>query len=149
MVEQMLPINPSKRTLCGHSLAGLFVSHHMLTDVIRFNRYVISSPSVWWADFYLLVHASQCLSARRVRMQSEVYLTVGQYEQGASPRDLSLPLEAQQRNEQRRQQRKMVTGAEQLARILRTYPCFTVHFGVIDDADHGSASTVAWQRAFR
>lgn len=147
-IEQALPVNPLRRSLCGHSLAGLFVSHYMLTAPISFNRYVISSPSVWWSDFYLLNHASQCLSLRRFHPGAEVYISVGQYEQGLGPADQALPQQQQMRNQQRRQQRRMVDGARELAHALRAYSCFNLYFEVVAEADHGNASATAWRRLF-
>lgn len=47
----------SDTTLVGHSLAGLLVMHALLSDPDAFQRYVASSPSLWWDDGVLLSDA--------------------------------------------------------------------------------------------
>ncbi len=41
-------------TLFGHSLGGLFTATEWLADDRLFDRYIISSPSLWWDDHALL-----------------------------------------------------------------------------------------------
>lgn len=58
--EQVLPcidsIAPTVDavTLFGHSLGGMFAVTEWLADDRLFDRYVISSPSLWWDDHALL-----------------------------------------------------------------------------------------------
>lgn len=42
--------NPQRTTLFGHSLAGLFVLHTLLTHPDSYDRYIAASPSIWWND---------------------------------------------------------------------------------------------------
>ena len=52
--ETGLPIDPARRTLWGHSLAGMCVLFALLTRPGMFSRYVAVSPSLWWGDEFLL-----------------------------------------------------------------------------------------------
>lgn len=44
-----LPLSPSRRTLIGHSLGGLFTLTTLFERPELFARYVAASPSLWWA----------------------------------------------------------------------------------------------------
>jgi len=147
-VQHNLSINAAQQSLCGHSLAGLFVCHYLLTVSSDFSRYVISSPSVWWGDFYLLQCAAEVVSQPRPKSFAEVYISVGQFEQGLGPRDHALSAERQALNLERRQARRMVDGAKELADLLGAYPGLDLHFQVIPSADHGTASASAWEQLF-
>lgn len=46
--ETGLAINPSRRSVWGHSLAGLFVLTLMRTAPASFARFAAISPSLWW-----------------------------------------------------------------------------------------------------
>lgn len=47
-IEAGLPVDPRRRTLLGHSLAGLFALHGLLIHPQAFRRYAAISPSIWW-----------------------------------------------------------------------------------------------------
>ncbi|MEC7761588.1 MAG: alpha/beta hydrolase-fold protein [Pseudomonadota bacterium] len=47
-VEALAPLDPSRRTLWGHSFAGLFVLQAALFRQAPFARFVAASPSLWW-----------------------------------------------------------------------------------------------------
>lgn len=40
--------DPAERIYFGHSLGGLFGTYSMLTKAGFFDRYIVSSPSLWW-----------------------------------------------------------------------------------------------------
>ena len=43
-------------TYFGHSLGGLFGAHTLLTATSTFDRYICSSPSLWWDN--AAIHAT-------------------------------------------------------------------------------------------
>lgn len=49
-VERDLPIDPSRRSLWGHSYGGLFVLYAWFTAPDSFAGYASVSPSLWWGD---------------------------------------------------------------------------------------------------
>ncbi len=44
------PVDPADQTLAGHSFGGLFGAWVLLNAPDAFNRYVLSSPSLFWND---------------------------------------------------------------------------------------------------
>ena len=60
-------------TLFGHSLGGMFTVTDWLADDHLFDRYVISSPSLWWNDHALLRTAARVPAA-------PAYLAIGSEE---------------------------------------------------------------------
>lgn len=145
-VERWLAVKPlSSATLVGHSLGALFVSQLLLQEPARFKRYVISSPSVWWGDFYVLRQAVEWRCRSMGPHRPAVHVSVGSLEQGLTPADLLQPIEKQQENQQRRERRRMVDGARQLFETLDATGCFDVTFSVLEGADHGTASAQAFK----
>lgn len=147
-LHQSVPLDKQRFTLAGHSLAALFVLQALLQGNFGFNRYLLSSPSVWWANFYPLELARYEGCPPSGLGRPDIYISVGEHEQGLTPADLLLSAAHQQQNRQRREQRRMVAGAKELAAILQRRNLGEVHFTVVPDADHGSASAFAWQRLF-
>ena len=52
LVEKQIRVKKDSRTLLGHSLGGLFCSYLLLNGKTLFDNYIISSPSMWWDDYY-------------------------------------------------------------------------------------------------
>lgn len=48
--EEGLPIDPTRRTLWGHSFGGLFTLYALLARPDGFARYASISPSIWWDE---------------------------------------------------------------------------------------------------
>lgn len=46
--------NQEEEYFFGHSLGGLFGMHALLTQPDTFDRYLLGSPSVWWADKHIM-----------------------------------------------------------------------------------------------
>ena len=49
-IDARYPTNPRDRVYWGDSLGGLFGCYVLFTRPDTFNRYIIGSPSIWWAD---------------------------------------------------------------------------------------------------
>jgi hypothetical protein len=47
-VAAAVPIDPTRTTLFGHSLGGLFVLHALFTHPEAFRTWLALSPSIWW-----------------------------------------------------------------------------------------------------
>nr|WP_314435578.1 alpha/beta hydrolase-fold protein [uncultured Brevundimonas sp.] len=50
LVGDYVPLDPTRRTLFGHSLGGLFVLEALAQQPHLFRRWVSISPSLWWRD---------------------------------------------------------------------------------------------------
>tara|TARA_R110000868_G_scaffold69764_3_gene205188 strand:+ start:113944 stop:114741 length:798 start_codon:yes stop_codon:yes gene_type:complete len=65
--EALVPVDPARRTLWGHSFGGLFVLRSALQpEGAWFSHFVSASPSLWWDDmrYRFAVHAALALGAR-------------------------------------------------------------------------------------
>lgn len=49
-IDENFKTDKNNRTLYGHSMGGLFTTYAMLNSKNIFNRYIISSPYLWWDD---------------------------------------------------------------------------------------------------
>lgn len=80
---RVLPVDPRRQTLVGHSLSGLFVLQALMSRPQRFSAYVAASPSIWWDGARLMEEAADFdwIRARGAR----VLVTVGSHEQPAGP----------------------------------------------------------------
>ncbi len=54
VVAAMVPLDPMRQGLWGHSYGGMFVLHTLLARPGSFRCYAAASPSLWWKEGYLL-----------------------------------------------------------------------------------------------
>lgn len=81
LIERQCPIDATRRTLIGHSLAGYFVLLALGLRPRAFSAYGAVSPSLWWDDAALTsILADADLSSARL------FLAVGEEEEQAPPR---------------------------------------------------------------
>jgi uncharacterized protein len=98
LVEELLPIAArdyratGDRVLVGHSYGGLLASHVLLDRPGAFQGFVVVSPSLWYADRFLLGRARGVLATRE-DLQAIAYLAVGARE-GNAERDMQEDLRA-------------------------------------------------------
>jgi len=75
------PAAADQMTYFGHSLGGLFGVYSLLTATSTFDRYIVSSPSLWWDDETIFdIGRARADSAR---LHSEVYFGIGLLETDA------------------------------------------------------------------
>jgi predicted alpha/beta superfamily hydrolase len=70
-------------TYFGHSLGGLFGTYALLAGTAPFDRYVLSSPSLWW-DNEMIFHLERERSDGD--LNSEVFFGIGTFETDAGRR---------------------------------------------------------------
>ncbi|MDO1449850.1 alpha/beta hydrolase-fold protein [Rhodocytophaga aerolata] len=73
----------NKRTLMGHSLGGYFTLYSLWRDLNQerlFNAYVAASPSLAYADFYLIKAFEMLPLSKKGESRPEVYMTMGEME---------------------------------------------------------------------
>ncbi|MGF6571315.1 putative alpha/beta superfamily hydrolase [Paraburkholderia sp. GAS333] len=80
VVDGCMHVNKQRTTLFGHSLAGLFVLHTLLTHPDSYDRYIAASPSIWWNDRAVLNELSS-LRTDRSGGRKALHLMVGGAEQ--------------------------------------------------------------------
>jgi hypothetical protein len=134
LAEELLPwlesryrIAPNDRGLVGHSYGALFGAFTLLTRPELFQRYILVSPSLWYADDYLFKLEEQ-FAAQHTRLSAQVTVVVGS---GESPR--------------------MLAGQQRFVDVLRrrAYRELTVTGRVFDGEDHDSIFPVALTWALR
>lgn len=62
--EAGLPIDPTRRTLWGHSFGGLFTLYALLARPAAFARHAAISPSIWWDEDLIRRVVAQAEPAR-------------------------------------------------------------------------------------
>jgi predicted alpha/beta superfamily hydrolase len=75
-VEQDYRVDPTRRILTGHSLAGLFTLYAMYQKPDMFTHYAVISPSALWAD-QALAKLDRDYSKNNDTLSAQVYITYG------------------------------------------------------------------------
>ncbi|MFA5488072.1 MAG: alpha/beta hydrolase-fold protein [Candidimonas sp.] len=144
LLALLYSVDVQRQYLLGHSLGGLFVLDTMLRQPEAFRAYVSSSASVWWADRYLQRRVKQAASGTEGQAAPHagtpsVWMSVGEYEQSASPEEFARNDPRLAANLQRRQSRRMVDGNRELAGLLADEGLASVRFQIITGATHGTS----------
>ena len=116
--------NPAERGLVGHSYGGLFANWVLLTAPETFSRYIMVSPSLWYADRFLFM-----LKPPRQLPPARVYMAVGAREGDG--------------------QHDMVRDLRRMAKQLKQYPSLETKDEVFDDETHDSVFPTAVSRGIR
>lgn len=144
-----VPLDERRQTLCGHSLGALLGLFALRGATPGFSGYVLSSPSVWWGDQPAHRWADEVAGQRPWRGARQVWLSVGEHEQGLSPEEYDQPADYQATQLARRAGRRMVDGARELAAALARQPELRVHFEMLPGRSHGNAAEVALASGWR
>lgn len=76
------------RTIIGHSYGGLFGTYVLLTEPALFKRYVIVSPSLWYANRIALT-MEEAAAQNGIRPDARVFFGVGALESSVMSDDLT------------------------------------------------------------
>lgn len=137
IAAECAPIDRAHRAIIGHSLAGYFVLHTLVTSPDSFNTYVAISPSIWWDHDGLMDAVKQLAGTRReTSPRLKAMITVGEYEQKLAPWQLDKPPVGTV--EERRKDRQMVDHARDMAQVLAAIPNLDLTFGELAGQDHAS-----------
>ncbi len=131
--------DPSRRYFAGHSYGGLFGAHVLLHHTDLFQRYILSSPSLWYDQERVLREATQ-LAAKRQPLKAQVLLLAGAKEQAAPGRRPRPGREADG---------DIVGNVRRFERLLAQLPGVQVQSQIIPDEDHLSAFPSAMVRGLR
>ena len=78
-VETKFRIRRNDRTLMGSSFAGLFTLYAMFQEPGVFNRFVLTSPSIYW-DNKLMYSLNKSFAAQYKELAAKVFMGIGEYE---------------------------------------------------------------------
>lgn len=123
-VEARYRIDPAQRAFAGHSYGGLFGAFVLLTRPAMFQRYILSSPSLWF-DQHVIERIEADYASAHADLDARVLLSIGAHETPAS----DAPFAA--RND-------MVAHTQAFADRLRGrgYPGLQLETRVVPDEDH-------------
>lgn len=79
MLEARYAIDPTDRTLIGHSLSGLFGLYTLFTRPSAFGRWLLASPSSWW-DGRMIFDLEATTATSAPAAPGRVFLSAGSEE---------------------------------------------------------------------
>jgi hypothetical protein len=145
-VSELHPVDPSDRSLFGHSAGGLLVLHTLFKRPEAFRSYIAASPSIGWNDRAVLngesAFAAQVSSGA---VAPRVLITVGSLEQSTD--NLPTPIESiapgwsPEQAAERIRAARMVDNARELAErlsVLSEGTGLETEFVVFDAETHTS-----------
>ncbi len=136
-LEARYRIDPARRIYAGHSYGGLFGTHVLLTEPTMFQRYILISPSLWYAR-RLMIARERGWASRNRDLPADVYWMIGSEETVPDP---DTEPHAASRH-------AMVEDMDEMVRMLgsRGYPSFRQKSQVIEGEDHTGVYPVAIRR---
>lgn len=137
------PLDPERRTLFGHSLAGYFALWVLCHRSAAFRNYAAISPSIWW-DRDGLLDAVEGLRGSGRRL----FLAVGEWEEALPPWQVGLAGSADALA--RRTSRRMVANTREFGdRLGDVLGRDDARFALLAEEDHASIVSAAMPRALR
>lgn len=126
------PVDTEDCTLAGSSIGGTLALHAMFTRDGAFTRYLAVSPSLWWAEGYLL-QLEHDYAQQNADLKAELYLCVGEAEEAQAP------------------EAKMVSAFRDFAGRLesRSYPSLGLVHEVLPGETHVSVFNAAISNGMR
>jgi predicted alpha/beta superfamily hydrolase len=120
-------IDMDRKIFAGHSYGGLLGAHILLTEPSMFERYILSSPSLWFDDKVMLAR-ERAYAAAHTDMRADVLLTIGAFE----------TVNPASGNKRYHRNNDMVRDLRTFEAQLRSrrYPGLRVQSMVIEDEDH-------------
>lgn len=79
LVETNYRADKQNRAIVGHSLGGLFGLYTLFTKPETFQRYVVSSPSLWWDQRFMFSYEAS-FAKTRTELNARVYMSAGDLE---------------------------------------------------------------------
>jgi predicted alpha/beta superfamily hydrolase len=150
IIESGKRVDPRRRVLFGHSLAGFFALWMLTRGSRAFDAVIAASPSIWWNPPLLLdplaVPGEAPWRAAADAWRPRVMLTVGEHEQRRAPWQ---PMDAWTDDAiRRRTERRMVDAAREMASALGRAGAI-VDFHEFAGEDHASVVILSIARALR
>jgi predicted alpha/beta superfamily hydrolase len=147
-VEREWPVDPTRRTLLGHSLSGFFVLHALFSRPALCDAWVAASPSIWWDPAGVLGRATS-LAAALTGPAPRVLLTAGEFEEAPAPWQPADTWTADAI--ERRRRRQMVSHVTRLGQALAPVAIRggAVRTLVFPGEDHASVVPLTINQALR
>ena len=148
-VESRYPVDLHRQALIGHSFGGLFTLHTFFTRPEAFQFFVAMSPSIWFADHFILKEEESYRQRfPQARDGARLLITVGGCEQTAGecdPATRSTPV----RDAWLVERGRMVSQAQDMQARLAVVRGDAVQVRVIEGEHHISVIGASLARAVR
>lgn len=127
LVAESYRVDMNRKIFAGHSYGGLLGAHILLTEPTMFERYILSSPSLWFDDKVMLAR-ERAYAAAHTDMRADVFLSIGAFE----------TVNPSSGNKRYHRNNDMVRDLRTFEAQLRSrrYPSLRIQATVIDDEDH-------------
>jgi len=127
LVAENYRVDMNRKIFAGHSYGGLLGAHILLTEPTMFERYILTSPSLWYDDRVMLAR-ERAYAAAHTDMRADVFLSIGSFE----------TVNPSSSNKRYHRENDMVRDLRKFEAQLRSrrYPGLHVESEVIDDEDH-------------
>jgi predicted alpha/beta superfamily hydrolase len=138
------------RIFFGHSLGGLFGVHALLSEPDTFDRYILSSPSLWW-DHHVIFEREAQRAATHDDLVAAVYVGIGAFETDEGRRREAVNLPVGHRAKPGRTHLDMVADALRFTEALRghSYPSLDLACRVFPDEFHATVPAVVLSHGLR
>lgn len=123
-MEKNYPVNDN-RGLMGHSLGGLFCTYALKEEPDLFDKFIITSPALWYGDGYLLKD-KELLNNIKNATEKGIFISAGSLEHPS-----------------------MIFSANQLYNLVKTNKNIQSQKVIFDEEDHGSVGLPATSRGIR
>ncbi|MBK1624140.1 alpha/beta hydrolase [Afifella marina] len=141
-VASVVPIDPVKSVLFGHSLAGFFVLDRLTHEPRRYFGSIAISPSIWWNRAHLMA------ALPAIGAAGSLYAAIGEWEEELAPWQRTAL--ASPRYTSIRHERRMVSNFRELGdRLTNSAAIFPALFETYPDEDHASVLAASLARALR
>ncbi len=137
-------------TYFGHSLGGLFGTYVLLTQAALFDRFILSSPSLWW-DREMMFRIEQERSTTEVDLHASVFFGIGSLETDEGRRAEAANLAPGHPFKPPPGHLDMVDDVRRFTSRLasRRYPMLDLHTAEIADEFHATVPGITLSRALR
>lgn len=155
-IESSYRANPKDSTIFGSSFGGLFAAYALLEKPDTFQRYIMSSPALWWDD-NAIIAIEQRYAKENNDLSASVFIAAGGRERPEYEEEMlaRAPQRAQQAmrdfNELIGENAKMVEAIELFSETLgaRGYENLDLTFHIFPDDTHASTPPLAITRGLR
>jgi pimeloyl-ACP methyl ester carboxylesterase len=137
-------------TYFGHSLGGLFGTYVLLTQPSLFDRYILSSPSLWW-DRELMFRIEQERSTTEDDLRTSAFFGIGSLETDEGRRTEAVNLASDHPLKPPPVHLDMVDDMRRFTTQLdsRKYPMLGLQTAEIADEFHATVPGIVLSRALR
>jgi predicted alpha/beta superfamily hydrolase len=146
-IARMLPVDPARQAIFGHSFGGLFVLNALFTRPGTFRSYIAASPSIWFGNRAILAKRDAFLAGEPPILRSDLLVTVGDAEQASTDPESQGAGDIAKADWIKRN--RMVKNASELVGSLSNSSLLNVTFKQFEDENHSSVLLPAIGRSLR